>query len=160
MTFAQPGDADWLFYQQVAAAIAVMLLMAAAFALLIFGYRRDWHRVALRHSAWLLKSGFPIVMLLAAALPWPYSYYLVLRVVVFAYCAFEALAGPRRSADDRFWLAVFVVLALIYNPFFPSHLDAEGWLIINLLSAAMLVWHAWSVRPLPVAEGDAAAARP
>lgn len=99
-------------------------------------------------------------MLLVAAFPWPYSYYLVLRVAIFAYCTFEALATPRRAADDRFWVAVFVVLALIYNPFFPSHLDAEGWLIVNLLSAALLGWHAWAVRPLPAGADDAAAVRP
>lgn len=99
-------------------------------------------------------------MLLVAAFPWPYSYYLVLRVAIFAYCAFEALTSPRKAAEDRFWIAMFVVLALVYNPFSPSHLDAEGWLIINLLSASALAWHAWTVRPLPAVAGDAAAVRP
>lgn len=79
------------------------------------------------------------IFLVAAAMPiWPYGYYMLLRVVVFAaggFCAWSLWQVGRQS------LAVALgIVALLFNPFVPAHLSREIWAVLNLASAGLFVW--------------------
>jgi hypothetical protein len=67
----------------------------------------------------------------------PYSFYTVLRwvcCVVFAYSTFIALHTNR----DK-WIGVFGILAVVFNPIVPVHLQRGTWQVIDLLAAATIV---------------------
>ena len=87
----------------------------------------------------------PLVFLIAAVGPWPYGYYTLLRLIVFASAAFIAYRGLSvRSSDALSW--GFVVLALLYNPVFRVHFERETWSVINLVSAIPYAWAGWRGR--------------
>jgi hypothetical protein len=81
------------------------------------------------------------VALLVAMLPLPYGYYQLLRLVTCglgAWCALAAWQDSRQLIAGSWGL-----LALLYNPLMPIHLDRETWTIINLASAAGVVAFVW-----------------
>ncbi|HPD57541.1 MAG TPA: hypothetical protein P5294_02835 [Smithellaceae bacterium] len=62
----------------------------------------------------------------------PYAYYKLLRWVccgVFAYLAFQAL-----EQENKNWVWILSITALIYNPIFPVHLNRQLWSIINVVT--------------------------
>ena len=74
------------------------------------------------------------ILLLAALGPWPYDFYLLLRVLIFGagiYCGFAMLEKERRLA-----VALFICAAL-FNPFVPAHLTREIWSILNIAGAVV-----------------------
>lgn len=83
------------------------------------------------------------VMLLAAVLPvWPYGYYMLLRVVVFAaggFCAWTLWREGRQPPA-----VVLGIVAVVFNPFVPAHLTASIWAVLNLAGAGVFAWAAFS----------------
>lgn len=81
----------------------------------------------------------------------PYGYYTLLRFLVCAACvaAWFALAeaGRQRAAIPA------IVLGLIYNPIIRVHLDRETWEVLNVASAAVCAYLAWSCPRAGVASG-------
>jgi len=77
-------------------------------------------------------------MLLWALYPGnPYGYYLLLRVVccaAFAYLAFVAWERQQRG-----WVWVLAVVAVVYNPIFRIHLTREIWSALNVATVAVAV---------------------
>lgn len=98
-------------------------------------------RSALPAPVWVA----PLVLLVLALGPWPYGYYMFMRLVVCAgavYAAFVLLnAGQRRALA---W--TFIALALLYNPIFRVHFERETWSLINLASAAPFALLGWFAR--------------
>ena len=88
------------------------------------------------------------VLLLAAIYPWPYDYYTLMRFVVCAvaaygcYLAYErartASAEPWRTKQQR-WSWTFALIALLFNPFVPLHLDRSTWAVIDIGVALVLI---------------------
>ena len=76
-------------------------------------------------------------MLLLALADWPYGYYQLLRVVVCAVAVWGATLAHRMEKPGWTWL--LGVLAVIFNPVFPVHLEREIWSIIDLGAAVVLV---------------------
>ena len=77
------------------------------------------------------------VSLLAALAPWPYDYYRLLRVVIFAagvYCGVSVLEEQRGLA-----IALFLCAA-IFNPFVPAHLSREIWSVLNVAGAGLFAY--------------------
>lgn len=84
----------------------------------------------------------PVVMLLLGLLALPYGYYQLLRLVV---CGAAVLIAYRYSETSKPWaLAVFVVIALAYNPVFRIHLDRETWSAVNIATVIVFgfAWYA------------------
>jgi uncharacterized membrane protein YccC len=80
------------------------------------------------------------VVLLLALGPWPYGYYQLLRVVVFAAGVFAAISFWQREQA----LAVGLLLcAVIFNPFLPIHLNREIWSVLNIAAAAVFGFAAY-----------------
>jgi len=88
-----------------------------------------------------------IVLLVAAFGPWPYDYFTLMRFVVSAvtaygcYLAYErartASTAPWRAKQQR-WSLVFAIIALLFNPFVPIHLDRSTWSVIDVGVALVL----------------------
>lgn len=93
------------------------------------------------YVAWLVAAS---MLVYAAIEKHPYSFYSLLRWIccpVFAYSAFSARERNRIS-----WSWIFGVLAALYNPFFPAHLDRSTWVYVNwssvsaIVTAAVIFW--------------------
>ncbi|GLS30552.1 hypothetical protein SAMN04488498_103132 [Mesorhizobium albiziae] len=82
------------------------------------------------------------VALAVAILPLPYGYYQVLRLGIFAaglYCGIKA----KSAGNDGLGYCLFFT-ALVFNPFLPIYLSREIWLPLDLLSAALFGFTAYS----------------
>ena len=76
----------------------------------------------------------PAVMLLLALGPWPYGYFVFLRLVVCAASAWIALSVLGKDTNRVIgW--VFVGLALLYNPVIRISLEREVWMVVNVLTS-------------------------
>lgn len=100
--------------------------------------------VALRHHASFWVA--PAVLLIAALLPWPYGYYVLLRLAVFA--ASTLIAYEQWRFDDAVsgWVVAFGAVALLYNPIMPIHLTREIWSVVNVATAAVFLAHLGALR--------------
>ena len=67
---------------------------------------------------------------------WPYGYYVLLRLLVFAATTVTLATSPQERA--RNWLALGG-LALLFNPVVPIHLTRVIWAPIDLVAAWILV---------------------
>ena len=77
----------------------------------------------------------PIGMLVIAVLPLPYGYFMLLRLVVTAAAAY--VAYENFSRDIASWGIVFVIIALLFNPFYVVHFDKALWAVIDLIVAGL-----------------------
>ena len=87
-------------------------------------------------------------LLLAAAAPWPYDYFTLMRFVVClvtargAYLSYErartASTVAWRTKQQR-WMWAFGVTAVLFNPFLPVHLDRATWMFIDIGVALVLI---------------------
>ena len=85
-----------------------------------------------------IVSIISIVMLLLAILPiWPYGYYILLRWVVTASAIF--LVWIAYNLKKTFWLFLMGIIALLFNPIAPIHLDKETWIVIDLIVATIFL---------------------
>ena len=77
------------------------------------------------------------VLFLALLDGWQYGFFTMLRFVVFAttaYVAWMAYEGQKEK-----WVLVFGFIAVLFNPFFPVHLDRETWVVIDLVVGIFLL---------------------
>ena len=85
-----------------------------------------------------IVSIISIVMLLLAIPPiWPYGYYILLRWVVTASAIF--LVWIAYNLKKTFWLFLMGIIALLFNPIAPIHLDKETWIVIDLIVATIFL---------------------
>jgi len=96
---------------------------------------------------YLAVAWLPHVLVLGlvgiAILKMPHDYYVVMRWVAtgaFIYLAMCELRDRRMG-----WLIALSVLAGMYNPFAPLGLRREAWLIVNVITCAVVAAHAWSM---------------
>lgn len=96
------------------------------------------HFPSIPKPVWLV----PVIMLVAALAPWPYGYFMLMRLVVCgaaAWLAFALLQG--RSWRGLGW--TLVAVALLYNPVFRVHFERELWMALNVLSALPFAMAGW-----------------
>ena len=95
---------------------------------------------------------FKTVALVAAALcvfalaDLPYGYYTFLRIVVCGAAGYGALLaiGTKQSG----WAIILGLLAVVFNPVVPVHLDRDTWAVVDLVTAATLSVAAFRIEPL------------
>jgi hypothetical protein len=85
---------------------------------------------------------FPAAILAIGLLPLPYGYYLFLRIVVAAFSLYAAYEYSREGKKLTGWTLTFVLMALLWSPLLPIHLDRSSWFVLDLAGAA-LFWFAW-----------------
>ena len=66
----------------------------------------------------------------------PYGYYILLRVVLCAICAFLAFRALDIGSDR--WVWILGVTAVIYNPIIRIHLTREIWSVVNIATIVVL----------------------
>ncbi len=71
----------------------------------------------------------------------PYGYYMLLRVVVLAAAILVAIMIYQRDRAFTAWAALFVVAAIVFNPFVPLPLTRGIWSILNLAAASLFISH-------------------
>ncbi len=90
-----------------------------------------------------LPTRFVVAALIAAAMlllglaDWPYGYYQLLRVVVCAVAVWGAVLAHR--VEKPGWTWVMGILAVIFNPVLPVHLEREMWAFIDVAVAVVFV---------------------
>jgi hypothetical protein len=76
-------------------------------------------------------------MLLLGIMPWPYGYYMLLRLVACGVFSWAAYISLKRSGDVLPW--VFIVLAIVFNPIIKIHFPKEIWVVIDFCSGILLI---------------------
>lgn len=66
----------------------------------------------------------------------PYGYYILLRIVCCAVCAYLALAAA--GSDKTPWTWTLGIFAVIYNPIVRIHLTREIWSVVNVVTIIVL----------------------
>jgi hypothetical protein len=89
---------------------------------------------------WLI----PGLMLLAALGPWPYGYYVLLRLVVCL--ASIAIAWRLRESNAPVMWAL-VALAILYNPVVKIALARQVWMVVNVVSVVPFAYAGMRRRP-------------
>lgn len=76
-------------------------------------------------------------MLFIGALPLPYSYYGLLRLVVCGTFGFGALIAYDRREKSLIWIYGF--LAVLFNPIIKIHLPKEVWVVVDVAAGVLLL---------------------
>ena len=85
-----------------------------------------------------------VMLLLAMPAIWPYGYYILLRWVVTASAIF--LVWVSYNLKKTFWLFLMGIIALLFNPIAPIHLDKETWVIIDLIVAVIFLTSIFKIK--------------
>jgi membrane-associated HD superfamily phosphohydrolase len=74
-----------------------------------------------------------VMLLLAIPSMWPYGYYVLLRWVVCGVSIFIAVQSY--NWGRKIWMATMGLIALLFNPLIPVHLDKETWVFLDAVVA-------------------------
>ncbi len=77
------------------------------------------------------------VMLFAALGRHAYDYYTLLRWIACGVCAYTAFQAMQSKKTG--WLIIFVIAAVVLNPFAPVHLKRDTWAIVDVAVAVLLL---------------------
>jgi uncharacterized membrane protein YhaH (DUF805 family) len=84
----------------------------------------------------------------------PYGYYILLRIVLSASCAYLVLRAA--DLDKTPWLWILGVTAVVYNPIIPVHLTREIWSVVNVATIVLLFVTFWTLRNPSKQKGEGA----
>ena len=83
-----------------------------------------------------------MIVCLVALLPFPTSFYFLVRLLVFASALILVV---QKYSIKKEWVFPFVPVAILYNPLLPIYLyQKELWMIANLL-VAWLFWREYKI---------------
>ncbi len=89
-------------------------------------------------DTFITSSVFLIIFLLYASSELPhYSYYILLRVVVFSNGIFGSYISYK--IDKQEWIFIFGTISLLFNPLIPIHLTKNLWSYVDLITAGIFV---------------------
>ena len=86
-----------------------------------------------------ILSVFIIILLFGCLLDMPYGYYVLVRfisMIAFAFFAYEAY--KQKNQRD---LIIFIVLALLFQPFEKIVLGRELWNVVDVVVAVYLIFN-------------------
>jgi len=95
------------------------------------------------YIAWLIAT---VMLVFAAAEKQPDSFYTLLRWVCCAVFAYSAVISFQMKRV--LWLWIFAVLAALFNPIFPAHLDRSSWIVADWFSIGAMVIAAFVFRKI------------
>ena len=101
----------------------------------------------------LIPSIVSILMLIACLGQWPYGYYTLLRFVVCGSAVYIAVVSYEWKQIWACW--VFGIIAFLFNPLIPIHLDRDLWMGIDLLCAVFFAVSLIMKTPPPKSIGEA-----
>lgn len=74
----------------------------------------------------------------------PYGYYILLRIVICASCAYLAFRAAEVNKNQ--WVWILGVSAVVYNPLIRLHLNREIWSVVNVVTIIVLIMTPWALR--------------
>ena len=77
------------------------------------------------------------LLLLALFDGWQYGFFTVLRFVVFGSTAYVAYLAYQDQKEGWTWF--LGAIAVVFNPFIPVYFTRDIWLIVDFITAVMLV---------------------
>ena len=95
-------------------------------------------------SFWRKRGVWPgiasIVFLMVAAFGrWPYSFYVLMRLVVCGSAAYLALGAYRDKSQS--WMWIMGAVALLFNPLVPVHMSRHDWQRLDVVGAFVFAIH-------------------
>jgi len=78
-----------------------------------------------------------IFLFLALFDGWQYGFFTLLRFVVFATTAYVAWMAFENQKEK--WVWIFGFIAVLFNPFFPIHIDRDTWVVIDFIVGVFLL---------------------
>jgi len=78
-----------------------------------------------------------IMLLLAIPSLFPYGYFQLLRWVVAGTAVYSGYLSY--ELDNKAWVLVMVIIALLFNPIAPIYLEKEIWVIIDVVVAVLML---------------------
>jgi hypothetical protein len=91
----------------------------------------------------------PAILLVAATARLPYGYYTFTRIVTCGTAALLAVLGFRERSGAQAWFVLLSIIAVLFNPFVPIHLNRSAWFYLDLGAAGVFLTHLIFVRGLP-----------
>jgi Family of unknown function (DUF6804) len=92
-------------------------------------------KILLLYIAWLIAA---VMLVFAAAEKQPVNFYTILRWVCCAVFVYSVVISFQMKS--LLWLAIFAVLAIVFNPIFVLPLDRNTWIVADWASIpAMLI---------------------
>jgi hypothetical protein len=79
-----------------------------------------------------------VMLLLAIPSIWPYSYYQLLRWVVAIVASYNACIAYEFEKNE--WMIVMAIIALLFNPIVPIHLDKSTWGFLDLVVSGVMFY--------------------
>lgn len=76
-------------------------------------------------------------ILLVAAAPLPYGFYMIVRMVAVIVFIWAAVIAVQRAHITL--AVVFGLTAILFNPLFKIHLDKNVWIVLDILAALLLL---------------------
>ena len=76
------------------------------------------------------------VLLLASILPWPYGFYMLLKIAIMIIAIYYTwvINKLRIKKDAKFW--ILIAIAILYNPIIPIHLYSRAlWVFVDIAAA-------------------------
>ncbi len=102
--------------------------------------------ISLRHQSALWLA--PAALLVIALLPWPYGFYIFLKLFIFAVCLVLTYTQWKHDNAISGWVLAFGAMAILYNPLFRIYLTREIWSVLNIATALLFVGHLRALRRL------------
>jgi hypothetical protein len=90
----------------------------------------------------------PPILLVVAAARLPYGYYTFIRIVTCGSAALIAIVGFRERSSAHAWSVMLLLIAILFNPFVPIHLDRSDWFYLDFGAAGVFIAHLIFVRGL------------
>ncbi len=113
------------------------------------GVDTDAKRAMLLDMTWINNNWLKvvaIVMVLAAILPIQYFvYYQLMNWVVLGAAVVTALQA--REMKNEFWMWLFILVAVVFNPIAPLHLRADVWQIADIVVALLFIISILLIKP-------------
>jgi Family of unknown function (DUF6804) len=88
----------------------------------------------------------PTILLVIATARLPYGYYTFTRIVTCGIPAWIAYAGFQEGPAIKVWSIALALIAVLFNPILPIHLDRSTWFYLDLGAAGVFVAHLIFVR--------------
>ena len=85
------------------------------------------------------------IFLLLAIARLPYGYYIFLRWVVTVSAIF--LLWISYKSEKTLLVVLMAIIALLFNPIAPVHLDKSTWVIIDFVAAILFLVSAFKLKP-------------
>jgi hypothetical protein len=87
------------------------------------------------------------IMLLVAIAPFPYGYYQFLRWII---CGIAIFIAYTTYHINRIWfMALFVAIAILFNPIMIIHFEKEIWQFIDIVCAAVFIASIFFIKKSP-----------